>query len=340
MLSRASHVHSHSLPSIALSCSAASHGRSSAFRLCLNSLPIPFLSLSSSPFSSSPLQHLQFQIFSSSSSVSSSTFSSTTSVAYPASFLRSYGIPTSSVGFSSLSGSCSSAPTMGPPSFSAKASFTTGSSSGSGREILVQHLLLKENDLKLLIELQKRIAQGEDLSDLAVEYSLCPSKEEGGMLGWVKRGQMVPEFEEAAFSAPLNTVVRCKTKFGWHLLEVLSERDELLLQEIQAKELHEKLQDPEFVEQAQLIDVREPHEVARASLPGFQVLPLQQFGSWGPEITTKFDPDKDTYVMCHHGMRSMQVARWLQTQGFNRVFNVTGGIHAYAVNADPSIPTY
>lgn len=34
----------------------------------------------------------------------------------------------------------------------------------------------------------------------------------------------VPEFEEAAFSAPLNKVVRCKTKFGWHLLQVLSER--------------------------------------------------------------------------------------------------------------------
>ena len=119
MLSRASHVHSHSLPSIALSSSAASHGRS-AFRLCLNSLPIPFLSLSSSPFSSSPLQHLQFQSLSSSSSVSSSTFSSTTSVAHPASFLRSYGIPTLSIGFPSLSGSCSSAPTMGPPSFSAK----------------------------------------------------------------------------------------------------------------------------------------------------------------------------------------------------------------------------
>lgn len=34
----------------------------------------------------------------------------------------------------------------------------------------------------------------------------------------------VPEFEEAAFGAPLNKVVRCKTKFGWHLLQVLSER--------------------------------------------------------------------------------------------------------------------
>jgi len=36
---------------------------------------------------------------------------------------------------------------------------------------------------------------------------------------------------------------------------------------------------------------------AKASLPGFTVLPLRQFENWGPEITTKFDPQKDTYVM-------------------------------------------
>ncbi|CAK7330659.1 unnamed protein product [Dovyalis caffra] len=233
-------------------------------------------------------------------------------------------------------------------------SFSSGSGTGGGREILVQHLLVKGDDLKLLLELQQRISGGgEDLSDLAVEYSLCPSKEEGGMLGWVRKGQMidewtlltfetpkVPEFEEAAFSAPLNKIVRCKTKFGWHLLQVLSEREESLLGEIQADELHVKMQDPTFAEQAQLIDVREPDEVDKASLPGFEVLPLRQFGTWGPEVTTKFDPEKDTYVMCHHGMRSLQVARWLQSQGFKRVFNVSGGIHAYAVKADSSIPTY
>lgn len=226
---------------------------------------------------------------------------------------------------------------LGRSSFKA---FTTGSSSGGDRELLVQHLLVKENDLNLLVELQKRVAGGEDLSDLAVEYSICPSKEEGGVLGWVRKGQMVPEFEEAAFSAPLNKVVRCKTKFGWHLLQVVSEREGSLLGEVQPSELHERLQDPNFTETVQLIDVREPEEVAKASLPSFQVLPLQQFGTWGPEITTKFDPNKDTYVMCHHGMRSMQVARWLQSQGFKRVFNVAGGIHSYAVNVDPSIPTY
>ncbi|KAF7815614.1 rhodanese-like/PpiC domain-containing protein 12, chloroplastic [Senna tora] len=218
---------------------------------------------------------------------------------------------------------------------------STNSGGGEGaREILVQHLLVKEDDQKLLLELQQKISAGEDLSDLAVEYSICPSKESGGMLGWVRKGQMVPEFEEAAFSAPLNKVVRCKTKFGWHLLQVLSEREESVLQDIQPDELHAKIQDPNFMEEAQLIDVREPDEVAKASLPGFKVLPLRQFGNWGPEISTMFDPQKDTYVMCHHGMRSLQVAKWLQSQGFKKVYNICGGIHEYATKVDPSVPTY
>ncbi|MQM10912.1 hypothetical protein Taro_043812 [Colocasia esculenta] len=214
-----------------------------------------------------------------------------------------------------------------------------------------------------------RSLAGVDLSDLAVEYSICPSKQNGGMLGWVRKGQMVPEFEEIAFSAPVNKVVRCKTKFGWHLLQVLSERssfhgylcisdtypysyqcsylfclwicrEEYLLQDIEPVELHSKMQDPSFIIEAQLIDVREPDEVDKASLPGFKVLPLRQFGTWASDITNNFDSQKDTYVLCHHGMRSLQVAQWLQTQGFKRVFNVAGGIHAYALKADPSVPTY
>lgn len=231
-------------------------------------------------------------------------------------------------------------PMLGHPHLRLSASFNSESSYGDNREILVQHLLLKEDDEKLLLELQQRIAGGEDLSDLAVEYSICPSKQEGGMLGWVRKGQMVPEFEEAAFCAPLNKVVKCKTNFGWHLLQVLSEREESLLKDIQPEEFHAKMQDPSFIEEAQLIDVREPEEVSQASLPGFQVLPLRQFGSWGPEITSKFDPTKDTYVLCHHGMRSLQVAKWLQTQGFRKIFNISGGIHAYATKVDPSVPTY
>ncbi|KAG9454950.1 hypothetical protein H6P81_007854 [Aristolochia fimbriata] len=222
-------------------------------------------------------------------------------------------------------------------------SFSAGNTGEGGereREILVQHLLVSEDKSKLLLELQQRISEGTDLSDLAVEYSICPSKDNGGMLGWVRKGQMVPEFEDAAFAAPLNKVVRCKSKFGWHLLQVLSEREACLLQDIEPEELHSKMQDPDFLQEAQLIDVREPEEVAQASLPGFKVLPLRQFGSWAPGIANEFDLDKDTYVLCHHGMRSLQVAKWLQSQGFRKVFNISGGIHSYALKADPSVPTY
>ncbi|XP_064935985.1 rhodanese-like/PpiC domain-containing protein 12, chloroplastic [Musa acuminata AAA Group] len=231
-------------------------------------------------------------------------------------------------------------PVVGTPRLRTKVCYCAGSSGRENKELLVQHLLVGEDNLKLLLELQQRISGGVDLSDLAVEYSVCPSKENGGMLGWIRRGQTVPEFEEAAFSAPLNKITRCKTKYGWHLLQVLSEREESVLQDVEPEELHLKMQDPSFIEEVQLIDVREPEEVAQASLPGFKVLPLHQFGTWGSLITDEFDPEKDTYVLCHHGVRSLQIAKWLQTQGFKRVFNISGGIHAYAIKADPSVPTY
>ncbi|KAL6321187.1 hypothetical protein AAG906_015531 [Vitis piasezkii] len=88
-----------------------------------------------------------------------------------------------------------------------RASFSYGGNSGSGREILVQHLLVKEDDLKLLLELQQRISGRVDLSDLVVEYSIFPSKEDGGMLGWARKGQMVPEFKQS-----------CKYPHGCRLL--------------------------------------------------------------------------------------------------------------------------
>ncbi|GAB2229219.1 hypothetical protein Droror1_Dr00023356 [Drosera rotundifolia] len=88
-------------------------------------------------------------------------------------------------------GSVMSMGIMGRGSVLGRASLSTGSNSGARREILVQHLLVKEDDTNLLAEIQKKIARGKDLGDLAVGYSICPSKEEGGMLGWVRKGQMV-----------------------------------------------------------------------------------------------------------------------------------------------------
>ncbi len=90
----------------------------------------------------------------------------------------------------------------------------------------------------------------------------------------------------------------------------------------------------------QLIDVREPQELAIASIPGFEVLSLSQFEQWSPTIRERFDPNAATFVICHHGVRSAQMCYWLRTQGFANVTNISGGIAAYAARVDSTIPQY
>lgn len=90
----------------------------------------------------------------------------------------------------------------------------------------------------------------------------------------------------------------------------------------------------------QLIDVREPEELALASLDGFANLPLSQFAEWSEQIGVQFDPNVETIVMCHHGVRSAQMCLWLVQQGFSNVKNLQGGIDAYARDIDRSVPFY
>jgi rhodanese-related sulfurtransferase len=93
-------------------------------------------------------------------------------------------------------------------------------------------------------------------------------------------------------------------------------------------------------EQLQLIDVREPNEVAIAYIDGFEVLPLSQFADWADSIPVRFDSQAETIVMCHHGIRSAQMCQWLSHQGFTNLKNVAGGIDAYSALVDPSVPRY
>ncbi|ACB50739.1 unknown [Crocosphaera subtropica ATCC 51142] len=90
----------------------------------------------------------------------------------------------------------------------------------------------------------------------------------------------------------------------------------------------------------QLIDVREPEEVAIAYIEGFEVLSLSQFEQWSADIDQRFDPHKETFVLCHHGMRSAQMCLWLLNNGFTNVKNISGGIAAYAARVDATIPQY
>ena len=89
-----------------------------------------------------------------------------------------------------------------------------------------------------------------------------------------------------------------------------------------------------------LLDVREPAEWQRASAcaEGAELLQLPMHSI--PPRLSEFDPERPTAVLCHHGGRSMQVAMFLQQQGFARVANVAGGIDAWSLQLDPSIPRY
>jgi rhodanese-related sulfurtransferase len=89
-----------------------------------------------------------------------------------------------------------------------------------------------------------------------------------------------------------------------------------------------------------LLDVREAWEVESASVraQGFEL----QWIAMG-EIVQRLDElprDRPIACLCHHGMRSMQVARFLQQQGFDTVVNLQGGIDAWSSSVDPTVPRY
>jgi len=75
-------------------------------------------------------------------------------------------------------------------------------------------------------DLKKQITDGADFGELAKAHSSCPSGAEGGALGTFGPGQMVKEFDEVVFSAPVGEVQGpVKTQFGYHLLEVTQRAD-------------------------------------------------------------------------------------------------------------------
>jgi rhodanese-related sulfurtransferase len=93
-----------------------------------------------------------------------------------------------------------------------------------------------------------------------------------------------------------------------------------------------------------LLDVREAHELVRANL-GDRVtaVPLsliaQRYEDALPgEIRN--NKDSEIVVMCHHGIRSAQVTAWMGDNGFRNVWNLDGGIEAYAVEIDSSVGRY
>ncbi len=85
-----------------------------------------------------------------------------------------------------------------------------------------------------------------------------------------------------------------------------------------------------------LLDVREPAELAVAAVAETVNIPMAQI----PGRLEEIDRSKTVVVMCHSGMRSMQVAGFLAHQGYENVVNLDGGIDAWSREVDTSIPRY
>ena len=89
-----------------------------------------------------------------------------------------------------------------------------------------------------------------------------------------------------------------------------------------------------------VLDVREPWECALASVSaqGFELLAIPM-GSL-PARLAELDRDRPIACLCHHGMRSMNVAAFLEQHGFEHLANISGGIDAWSAEVDPAVPRY
>lgn len=85
-----------------------------------------------------------------------------------------------------------------------------------------------------------------------------------------------------------------------------------------------------------LLDVREPWEFQTCHIEGSVLIPMNAV----PARLNELDEDTPVVCICHHGGRSMSVASFLERNGFTQVTNLTGGVHAWALQVDPSMPTY
>jgi rhodanese-related sulfurtransferase len=104
--------------------------------------------------------------------------------------------------------------------------------------------------------------------------------------------------------------------------------------EISPAEAQQQLKD-----NAVLIDVREPEEFAVARVEPSKLMPMNTIPAQIQELEGMAD-DKPLLLLCHHGVRSLQVAAWLRNQGIENCFSVAGGIDRWSIEVDANVPRY
>ena len=104
--------------------------------------------------------------------------------------------------------------------------------------------------------------------------------------------------------------------------------------ELNAQELKAHLETCD--EQPLLLDVRQPWEYEVCKIENSVLLPMSQ-------ITAEYnslDFERETVVICHHGIRSRRVGRYLEEAGFSNIINLSGGVAQWAQTVDKDMPTY
>ena len=103
--------------------------------------------------------------------------------------------------------------------------------------------------------------------------------------------------------------------------------------QITAIQLQEKLQENENL---MLLDVREANEFEYARIEGSQLIPLSLI----PLKVDELCSEREMVLICHHGVRSMQASTYLERNGFAKLYNLQGGIDAWSIECDSSVPRY
>jgi rhodanese-related sulfurtransferase len=86
-----------------------------------------------------------------------------------------------------------------------------------------------------------------------------------------------------------------------------------------------------------LVDVREPWEFATTHIEGSLPIPM---GEVPTRAHKELDIDERLVIVCHHGVRSMNVTAWLRRQGFEKAQSLRGGIDAWSMEVDPGVARY
>ena len=106
------------------------------------------------------------------------------------------------------------------------------------------------------------------------------------------------------------------------------------MQQLTVRDLEQRLAQPD--EPPVILDVREGWELKICALPDSTHIPMGQI----PARLEELDPERETVVVCHHGVRSLRVAHFLEGRGFRTLYNLQGGVDAWAREIDPSMHTY